>query len=404
MKARYTLFLLLFLSCAYLQAQRDAPTTKLTLHSKDTVFVAGSFQSLDFSTSYTFTPSLYLTNSFGTTIVAPKRIQKFLFYSIPKNISNKRGLVNWSLIHNKNELLKGKLNIISDTIVSKVETYVGPPSIQAGGRDFSMSVMIPTDTLDNPVMDGSKVIFKKQFLAKEDSTQLAIEDLYCYRNIYSPQKTGRFLVSSHCFNKQSTEHTLNVWASLPTDFNISSHSNHMYADGNQICTITSSIIRDAYGNLVSDGTAVEFIVKDKQGNILSANGNTISGVATAKLVHPDHEQTWNIKGYVHGMAESTPITLSFKQAITDFEVNFTEHNREITIGPLKSFMHQMIPDGLRVELDIRKQDKSHKYMVHTSKDGYVTFFLDPDNYKNEIYNFKIDAAGITKIYKNKRVW
>lgn len=404
MTTQHYISILFFMSCFLLTGQNNTAIPKIELYTNDTVFVAGTLHNLNFSTNSKFTPILYVSNSYGTTILEPKRFQEFLNYKIPKNISNKRGQLNWALVLHKKKLLTGKIAIVSDTIVEKVETYVGPPSIEAGGRDFSMSVMIPTDTLDNPIMDGSKVTFKKQFLSREDSTKIKIENLYCYREIYSPKKTGRFLISSVCYNKQSTEHTLNVWASLPTNFIISAHNNHMYADGNQISTITTSIIKDAYGNIVSDGTAVDLVIKDKTGNILSANGNTIHGVAIAKLVHPDHAQTWNIKAYVYGMAESKPIILKFKQAIKDYEVEFSEHNREITVGPLKSFMHQMIPDGLRIELDIKKEDRSHKYMVHTSKNGYATFYLDPQNYKNETYDFKIEAAGITKIFKNKRVW
>lgn len=399
-------YILIIIGFCYqlLFSQHKTENSSLVLYTTDTIFVAGKFTSLDFSTTNTFTPELYITNSFGSTVLKPMRIKKYLFYKIPNNIKNKRGRINWTLIHDKKSLKHGIIDIISDTIVKKIETYVGPPSVQAGGRDFAMSVMIPVDTLDNPVMDNSKIIFKNQFLTQEDTTLLYIKNLISHHNIYSTLKTGRFLISSNCYNRQSTEHTLNVWASLPTNFKISATSNHMYADGNQICTINTSILKDDYGNIVTDGTAVNIIVEDKNGDILSANGNTINGVAITKFVHPDHEQSWKIKAYVYGMAESNVISLFFKQVIQDFDVSFTEHNREITVGPLKSFMNQMIPDGLRVELDIRKEDKSHKYMIGTSRGGYVTFYLDPENYKNETYNFKITTAEVSKIFKNKRVW
>ncbi|WP_139957317.1 hypothetical protein [Flavicella sediminum] len=397
--------LILFGLCYQLAISQNTQDQKsLVLQTTDTVFVAGTFVSLNFTNSENFTPSLYLTNSFGTTIIDPTRVQKYLFYTIPTNIANKRGRVNWSLIHNKKVIQQGKVDIISDDIVSKIETYVGPPSVQAGGIDFAMSVMIPIDTLDNPVMDNSKVTFKKQFLAKEDTVQLVVKDLLSYETIYSPLKTGRFLISSKCNNKQSTEHTLNVWASLPSNFTITAESNHNYADGNQICTLKTSVIKDAFGNLVTDGTAVSIIIEDKNGDILSANCNTINGVGQTKFVHPDHEQQWKIKAFVYGMAESTPITLSFQQVITDFDVVFSENNREITVGPLRSFMEQMIPDGLRVELEIGEEGATHKYMISTSNDGYVKFILDPENYKNQIYNFKITTAEISKIFKNKSVW
>lgn len=395
---------LFFLFITFVFSQSEEKKPSIILHTIDSVFVSGTFQTLDFSTSLKLTPTLYISNSFGTTVVEAQRIQKYLFYKIPNNITTKRGLVTWTLIYKKRTLKTGKLKIISDVIVSKIETYVGPPSIEAGGRDFAMSVMIPTDTLDNPVMDNTKVIFKNQFLSRIDTVQLSINNLLSYRNIYSPDKTGRFLISSKCFTKESTEHTLNVWASLPTNFLVFSESNHHFADGNQICKISTSVIKDAYGNIISDGTSVNFIIEDKNGDFLKANGNTINGIATTKLVHPDHQQNWKIKAYVYGMAESNSIKLNFNQVIHTFKVQFTHHNRTIIVGPLQSFMNQMIPDGLRVELDILKHDKTHKYMIGTSKKGYVSFYLDPENYKNETYTFKITTAGVDNIYKNKQVW
>lgn len=393
---------LFFVQFAFSQTAKEKPA--YILDTKDTIFVAGTFKSLNFSTQETQIPSLYITNSFGSTLVKAQKVQQYVFYVIPNNISNKRGLVTWSLLENKNTILSGKIHIISDTIVPKIETYVGPPTIQAGGRDFAMSVIIPTDTLDNPVMDHSKIQFKKQFLTEIDTTELTVKNLLAYQKIFSTNTVGRYLLSSNCYHKESTEQTLDVWAALPTDFTIASESNHNYADGNQICKIKSSVITDAYGNIVSDGTSVSFLIRDSNGDILNANGNTINGVATAKLVHPDHQQKWTIKSYVYGMAESNTIELNFEQVIHQFNVEFSKHNREITIGPLKSFMQQMIPDGLRVELEVKAKDKTYKHIVTTSKKGYASFVLDSENYKNETYDFIITTAGISKTFKNKRIW
>ncbi len=374
------------------------------LLTKDSIFTSGNLHTLAFKSLLKETPKLYLTNSYGTTICPVTKVDKFLFFKIPKAINSKRGLVQWQLILNSKTLLQARLHIVSDTLVSKIETYIGPPSIIAGNRDFSMIVMIPTDTLDNPVMDNSKVVLKKQFLNVEDTTHLSVKNLISYRRIYATKKTGRYLISSKTFNKSSTEHTLHVWPALPTDFTIKAQRNHKYADGNQLTQISTSIVKDFYGNVVSDGTFVNFIIEDKDGFMLSAKGKTINGIASTKLVHPDHEQVWKIKSFIQGIAESNEITLTYKQVVTDFQVVFSEHNRQITVGPLRSFMQQMIPDGLRVTLDIQKGHKTHKYMVETSKNGFVSFRIDPDNYKNESYDFTITAASIQKTFKNKRVW
>lgn len=393
-------FFCLQLTFGQLMAKQD-PFALLT---KDSIFTSGTFQTLTFTNASENIPILYLSNSYGTTLCPVIRVKKYLFYKIPKPISSKRGLVTWKLIQDSKTLLQGNVSIVSDTLVSKIETYVGPPSIMAGNRDFSMMVMIPTDTLDNPIMDKSEVLLKKQFLSYEDTTQLAVKNLISYRRIYATEKTGRYLLSSKAHNKMSTEHTLLVWAALPTNFEITAHRNHGYADGNQLTKISTSVIKDPYGNKVSDGTFVNFIIEDKDGFILSAKGTTINGIASTKVMHPDHQQTWKVKGYIQGISESNEIILTYKQVVTDFQVVFSKHNRKITVGPLRSFMQQMIPDGLRVALDIQKGDKTHKYMVETSKNGFVSFYLDPENYKNESYDFTITTASIQKTFKNKRVW
>jgi len=401
----YNSIFLFILFCFQLTfSQLETKKDSLVLLTKDTVFTSGNFQTLSFYSASKNFPKLYISNSYGTTLSKAKREQKKLLYTIPKNICSKRGLVKWALVEDSKTLLQGEVHIVSDTIVSKIETYVGPPSIMAGNRDFSMIVMIPTDTLDNPIMDNSKILLKKQFLNTEDTTKLAVQNLIGYRRIYATKKTGRYLLSSNAFQKESTEHTLNIWPALPTNFTIKSIRNHEYADGNQLNKISTSIIKDPYGNIISDGTLVHFNITDKHGAILNANGTTINGIASTKLVHPDHHQIWKIKAYIYGISVSNQITLEYKQVINDFQVIFSKHNRKITVGPLQSFMQQMIPDGLRVELDVQKGDKSHKYMIDTSKNGFVTFYLDPENYKDETYDFKITTAAIHKTFKNKRVW
>ena len=59
--------------------------------------------------------------------------------------------------------------------------YLGPPSIEAGGKDFSMLVTIPTDTLDNPLLENTNVAVKRQFLNGKKSATIKVNNLiYIY--------------------------------------------------------------------------------------------------------------------------------------------------------------------------------------------------------------------------------
>jgi len=398
----YLLFFILSIQCFASIPVRNTDSIKLI--TTDTAFVSGILKTFHFTTNTTLKPLLYCSNSYGTTITEPSKIDKHLFYNVPKNIANKRGLVTWSLVVASKTLLTGNFKIIADTNVSKIETYIGPPTIQAGGRDFSMSVIVPTDSLDNPVMDDSKVQFKKQFLNYKDSIELTVSNLMTYAKIYSTTKTGRFLIASECFQTNSKEHTLDVLPSLPVSFNIYEKRNHSFADGNQITLLSTSIIKDAYKNIVSDGTYVSFITENKYGSILVSPGLTISGIATAKLLHPDHEEKWKIKAYISGMAESNMLLLNYLQVVKNYAVAFSNNNQTITIGPFKSFMQQLIPDGLQVKLTIYSDGKLYKTYSDTSKKGFVIFNLDPALFTNKILTIKTTSAEISKTFENIKIW
>ena len=212
------------------------------------------------------------------------------------------------------------------------------------------------------------------------------------------------LVSSESSGVNSKEFTINVWAAIPTDFTISAKRPHNYADGNQITTFYTSVIKDKHNNVVSDGTFITFFITNEKGNVLKTTGTTIDGVAQSKMIHPDFEDTWSIKAFVDGMAESNTIALNYKRVIEDFKVAFSGKNRTITVGPLQSFMQQMIPDGLQVKLQIYKNGSLIDTITKTSFNGYANFNLKQAVFENATYNFSIETAGINKTFNDKKLW
>ena len=99
---------------------------------------------------------------------------------------------------------------------------------------------------------------------------------------------------------------------------------------------------------------------------------------------------------VTGLAESNELMITYKSVLKDFGVLFSEDNRTITIGPLKSFMNQLVPDGITVKLSIFTEDKLVETMTKTSFEGKAMFYLDPEFYLENQYSFKIEALGISK--------
>ena len=394
----YILFVaLILLKSTTASALKIDINNPITLLTTETEFEAGSTITLKFTNTESINPNLYLSYGYGTSIVKPLVSATDLVYEIPEFISKKTGVITWQLL-TKKASVNGEIQIKPKQEVASMETYLGPPSIEAGGKDYSMLVAIPTDIFDNPLVDGTEVTAKHQFLKHETKTSIFMKNGISYKNIYSETKTGRILVSSTCLNKNSKEFTLNVMPAIPTNFKIAFNQNHDYADGNQITRFSTSIIKDQYKNIVSDGTFVEFFIETANNVILKTSGTTINGIAIAKMIHPDHKDQWQVKAYVEGMAESNVINLSFKQAVIDYNVVFSENNRTVTVGPLKSFMDQMIPDGLSISVSVYKNKKLVKTFIKGSFNGYTTLKLDTNIFPKGEYSFKIKAAGIEKTY------
>lgn len=363
--------------------------------STQNTFEAGETIILQFSSPNNEAPNLYCSHSYGSTVIKPTLKHNVLEYHIHKSVSNKSGIVFWQLINHE---LSGQLNILPKKTVNTLETYIGPPSIAAGGTDYAMLVVIPTDNLDNPLKENTPVNIKHQFLASEENDTITTAHLIAYKNIYSKTETGRILLASECLGNYSKEYDINVLAGTPTDFNISATRHHDYADGNQITSFSTSILRDVYNNVVNDGTHVEFFVTNSEGSILKTNGTTIKGIATASLIHPDYKTQWTIQAFVNGMAESNSITLNYKQVISDFDITFA--NNTVTVGPLQSFMKQLIPDGLQVTLSVFKADTKIYSTVHASKEGFAYFNLKHLNLKKGLYTITVTVAGLEKTLQN----
>jgi len=405
MKLKHTyisLLGLIFLS-SFSVLQQNENIDTIILLSKQTNYKVGNTIVLKFSTSAVIKPLLYCSNSYGSTLVLGEIKDNTLQYKIPKNISNKIGVVNWKIL-NEDETMQGQFNIKPKAEIATIETYIGPPSIEAGGTDYTMLVVIPTDSLDNPTPTNTLVSAKHQFLTSEENETLFTKNLIAFKNINSKKKSGRILVASESLGINSKEFTINVTAAIPKNFTITAKRPHDYADGNQITTFTTSIIKDKNNNVVSNGTLVTFFITNQKQNSLKTTGTTIEGIAHAKMIHPDFKDNWSIKAYIEGMAESNTIALNYNDVIKDFEVDFSHNNRQITIGPLQSFMKQMIPDGLQVKLHIYKDEKLIKTISKTSFNGYVNYNLNIGFFKNGHYNFRIETASIEKEFNTKKLW
>lgn len=365
------------------------------LHHKQE-YVASTSMKLKFTGTASNLPELKISFSLGSTLISGMIKEKTIVYELPPFISTVSGRVNWELVNTKT---RGNFTIIPHTQIAQMETYVGPPSIIANDKDYSMVVTLPLDSYDNVQEDGTAVSFNYHKENKSILHHKQVQHLIAYDYIASTKKTGNILLAASAGKKSSKEFTIDIYAGLPVSFTLSRKRNHNYADGNQLASFYTSVLKDEYDNVVNDGTLVTFYITTSEGAVLQTTGTTIKGVATGLMVHPEKRETWSIVAVVAGMATSDTIVMDFEPVFENYQIAINEEARTVTVGPFLSFMQQIIPDGLTVELTVLGKTISQSFEKQ-SFNGQVVFELHPDLIPRGMYTITVNAGGITRTLKN----
>ncbi|WP_298155954.1 hypothetical protein [Flavobacterium sp.] len=373
------------------------------LISRESSFRAGEPVALRFSASPdSEIPMLFIIHSYGKTILEPKKEKDKFVFIFPESYSTKTGTISWFLTTENKTLIQGNVEILpSNKSQVYIENYLGPRSILAGGKEFTMMVTVPSDGFDNPLADNTPVLIKHQFLDNISVTTEKTMNFIAWKDIFSENKSGKLLVSSDCSQTATKEIETEIYPNIATDFTINYARNHAFADGNQITKFTTSIIKDAYGNTVSDGTMVTFNITNANQKNLKTFGTTIGGIATAQLLHPDHQDDYIVKAYVTGIATSNRLRIHYNPLIASFNYDFTNQNRTLQVGPLRSFMGQLVPDGIQVKVVVYHGQKAVATLYEESNKGYASFVLPADIYKEKTYRFKITTLGVTQTTETK---
>ncbi|MDO1514149.1 hypothetical protein Q2T41_15925 [Maribacter confluentis] len=400
MKKSFYIVAILFVIVGCKHSTHDTPPalTKISLLPYNKVIAAGEPFQLRFKGNLDHRLKLVVRNSLGITVLTPKINNDQFLFDFPKHLIRKSGICHWSLVHNAKVLNEGAFDITPNTALkTHIESYLGPRSITAVATDFSMHVISPTDAYDNPLSQGTEVISTFQFQDKINTTTLEINNLLAWTSIYAPTQAGRILVTSSCNASSSKELTTIVYPGNGTNFKIDFQRNHSFADGNQIITFFTSDIKDVNNNVISDGTLVHFLATNSKGLQLSANGTTLNGVANARFLHPNEEDTWSVKAYITGAAVSSPLNVSFTAAIKDYDITPSKTGRTITVENILSFMDQIVPDGLPVTLQLYDEQGVYITIIReTSRLGKIGFALPQEYFKSGNYKIKANVAGIVK--------
>nr|WP_293299793.1 hypothetical protein [Allomuricauda sp.] len=378
----------------------DAPQEKTTdtvkLISMATEFSAGESITLLFEEKAE-DQLLLVQNGWGTFALKPDSANTALSFTLPQSISQKSGLVHWTLLHQKNKVNEGDISILPSKMVSDtMESYIGPTSIFANNQDQAMIVSLPQDEFGNPLPEETIIQLTEKFKDFQKSKSVPIHDMITHSYVGGVRVVGEIFLGTSLENQVSKEFTVSVLPTKSADFNITAVRQHHFADGNQTVSFTTSTIKDQNGNIIADGTLVNFVIGDSSGNRYQTYGLTLHGTAVGKMLHPEEPTEWNIKAHISGVSQSNSLKLIFDAAVLDYAIQISKDGKTITIGPILSYMKQWVPDGMGIHLEVQSPEgRSLVRNNTTSRKGMGKFEL-PEGINANQNIVRITVAGIQK--------
>lgn len=193
-----------------------------------------------------------------------------------------------------------------------LDTYLGSKSIIANGQDWAMLTAVPTDTFGNLVQDQTPVQFE---VIRPNQTQEYMTSTtqygVAYQRINAKTKAGKTLGYIYINERKSREKELLEVADYPVKFEISTDNHTPFADARQTFKVKTSILKDRFGNIVPEGTAVIFYCQDANHTLRQFKSYTLGGIATIALQNPASAGLLSIEALVYGGSKSNILTLTF---------------------------------------------------------------------------------------------
>ncbi len=278
------------------------------------------------------------------------------------------------------------VDIVPGPAVDPVLPLVGPRSIVADGKHWTMAVTTPRDALDNPVAENTLLTLRIQHPISPtqqaaDGLQLMetrTRHLLSWARIYSRTRAGQMLLAATADYGHSPERSVLVVPGLPTPFHLTADRFSIPADGRQLVHLTSEQIVDRFGNVLLDGTSVTVLATMPPHDQRSLPTMTIDGRLYLALQAPNQPGRMTVQAWIAGVA-SQPLQLDFTPgpAVQQILVTTqkTANGLVVQAGPLVGQLGQFIPNGAAVTFTLTAPDGTVETFSAAADYGYAQIML-----------------------------
>lgn len=261
---------------------------------------------------------------------------------------------------------EGVVDVRPGSVEDAVQTVVGARTIVADDADLAMAVAIPADTWGNAPLDGTPVtVHRLRPDGGAEQQAVQVDGLLSWAEMFSGTVAG----------------TGQVWTSLPGTGVVGPTTSLIevpapprrfslrpvdtvgvpVADGRSLLELRTPVLRDPFGNVQLDGTAVTITWTGAEG-AGSTVVTTVGGVARVVLQAPSRPGPLVVRATSRG-TRSGSLRLDLGAALDELPAvgRWRDGLLEVTVGPLRRTSGAagggaLLDDGTPVELVVRTGD------------------------------------------------
>ena len=294
---------------------------------------------------------------------------------------------------------EGQVEIRPNPPADPVQPIVGPRSVAADGDHETMALVVPFDDYGNPVAEGTpltlRILHPGDVLEQQT---LTVTNLLAWGWVSSRTRAGRAVVSASVGDAHGPDATYDEVPTWPAPFGLSASPLNLPADGRQLLTLRTDLIRDRFGNPMIDGTLVTFVVEVAGSEPRFVPAYTVDGAAEAQLQAPTEPGTVTVRATLYGV-DSRPLTLSFAAGpavgtiVVKAQVNARDGFVALSAGPLLAALDQFVPDGTPVEFVLTGPGGAQQQLTALSETGRANIELRLSELPSGSYTVQVSAGA-----------
>lgn len=281
-------------------------------------------------------------------------------------VTRQAGLMSL-LVTSGDGVAEGVVDVRPGPVEDAVQTVVGARTIVADDADLAMAVAIPVDTWGNAPLDGTPVtVHRVRPDGVTEQSAVQVGGLLAWAEMFSGTVagTGRVWTSLEQPDEVVGPATSLVEVPAPPrrfGLRLVDTVGAPVADGRSLLELRTPVLRDAFGNVQLDGTAVTITWTGAEG-AGSTVTTTVGGIARVVLQAPSRPGPLVVRATSRG-TRSGALRVDLGPAVDELPAvgRWRDGLLEVTVGPLRrtdvaTGGGALLDDGTPVDLVVRTSD------------------------------------------------